>query len=67
MRAKRIYLPPESFVVRLAPLIADNTYGNDEGLIGLGSGELDAGMGQAKGWSDDEEEDLSIDLWDDTE
>ena len=56
-------MSPDTFVIRFAPRIAGNEYGNDEGLIGLGSGELDASMGQAKGWLDDEDEDVNADFW----
>lgn len=62
MKKKSIYLPPDTFVVRYAPLIADNTYGNDEGYIGFGSREIDAGMGQAKDWLPDDE-DVEEDFW----
>lgn len=73
MKKKSPYISPQAETVGPASFLCGNSYGNDEGFIGFGSGELDASMGEAKtggygGFEDFDEEETSnieISFWDD--
>ncbi|MBQ6651792.1 MAG: hypothetical protein IJM81_00135 [Prevotella sp.] len=70
MKKKSPYISPLAEIVSPASFLCGNSYGNDEGFIGLGSGELDASMGEAKTGSYEDfegegEPDIEISLWED--
>lgn len=65
MEKRKSYIAPFAKIVLFAPLLSDNSYSDDTGMVGFGSGALDAGMGQAKeNYSDDNAQDWHS-LWDD--
>lgn len=70
MKKKSPYISPLAETVCPASFLCGNSYGNDEGFIGLGSGELDASMGEAKTGSYEDFEgegatDFETSLWED--
>ena len=70
MDKKKTYTAPVLMLIRFAPKLNDNEY-NDEGesgLIGIGSGAIDAGMGQVGRYSDgpdDDEHSVPQNIWED--